>query len=151
MGEYIIQVANICRNRYNSVNYVIAGDINQDNLDQLHSLDLEERVQLPTRGQSHLDLVWSNLSKSQSWTQAPLRPFDGNGSDHNMGFVDLILPPPSKVWHYVSRRLVSEERFPAYSEELSWVDWQHMVHLSLDEQADFFNTILTSLADKYFP
>ena len=75
LQEYIIQVANICRNRYSSVNYVIAGDINQDNLEQLRSLDMEERVQLPT---GTLKSIWTAkfstgdfIGLSDSWNKDP--------------------------------------------------------------------------------
>ena len=151
LQDHILEVFNVCRNRYQNVHFIAAGDINQDSLDSLASIDMEEQIRLPTRGLSHLDHVWSTLSVSQSWTQPPLAPNIGKRSDHRMGFCDLILPPPSKKWQTVRKRIVRGENVEPFGNELQASDWQSMRNMELDDQVDFFTKRLDFLLDKYFP
>ena len=149
--DHILEIMSDLREKYSRIVFVIGGDANHIPLGDLNGADLVEVIDLPTRKQSKLDVVYTDMPKKQSWLQPPLTGNQGNKSDHSIGYAEVALPPIIRKFYTTKRRKVTKKARERYSESLGMVDWKQMEGLTLDEMVEFFNNTITSLSDKYFP
>ena len=130
---------------------ILAGDFNQFKHQRVcSSFGLKQIVKQPTRGNSILDKIFTNISKYYDCPRvvAPI-----GLSDHN----SILLEPLKSYANFGSRstRLVRDSR-PSnrklVREKLSQVNWSPLYSMqSCDEQFQFFSSTVNSIVETFLP
>ena len=152
--NHILEVISYYANRHKNLYVVIGADSNDLDLSDMISCGFEQLVSQPTRGDKTLDVILSDLTQvGDSWVTKPLAPDDeGASSDHNIPFVELLLPKVHPGYETVWRRKFKRSSLDKFKAEFTGRDWDTaMFGLDLDSRVTLLNETLDNLTNKYFP
>ena len=136
---------------------IVGGDFNHRDI--TGAVGLAEPITLvqtgPTRGNSTIDLVYTNVPASvrEARVLPPLESTTGNQSDHKCVYVAAEFPAVRKFhWEIKMRRLRNLEREKAFEKDLSEWDWNRLEEK--DDVDDMWNEIreaINTLTERHFP
>ena len=117
--------------------------------------DFEQLVTTPTRGNSTIDVILSNVAPLHSETLVlpPLQAATGAVSDHRCVYTEVAFPKHrGYVWHVKMRRTRDPARETSFANELEEVDWETRLRgLDADRMADCLEVTIKELTEKHFP
>ena len=135
---YITKTMEDLRKKYGNIHFIISGDRNNLKLPGLSGI-LDEHIKKPTRKQRKLDVVFSDLDPhGQSRTTCGLSPDSfivkkgkrtknkGVKADHDMAFIDLMLPASSGGWYSTRNRKANKTAVENFSEDLKRQTWREL-------------------------
>ena len=136
--------------------FFVGGDLNKRDLGPAFR-DFNDIVQLnytPTRGNSCLDIMYSNVDSQESKVWPPLETVDGTRSDHDC-VVFSIKEERKKSFSWVRRpvRRLTDKGCRRFEKELAGIDWENLLHESLgpDQMVVRFEEVMEKLTDRIFP
>ena len=152
MRDHVINGVDSMVRKHPYCGVLLTGDFNQLNDKFLKThYRYAQLVKVPTRGQSTLDKIWTNMSPVYD---TPITLSELGSSDHNM----VLLRPThghslvkgSTV--RVTIRCMSSDNRAKFSAMLSAVRWETMFRMrSCEEQFIFYQTVIDQLMCQCFP
>ena len=152
MRDHVINGVDSMVREHPHCGVLLTGDFNQLNDKFLKThYRYAQLVKVPTRGQSTLDKIWTNMSPVYD---TPITLSELGSSDHNM----VLLRPThghslvkgSTV--RVTIRCMSSDNRAKFSAMLSAVRWETMfIMRSCEEQFTFYQTVIDQLMCQCFP
>ena len=149
------------KNKHREPYIMIAGDFNQwDVCQALEDYeDLIEVVTPPTRGDRHIDKIFTNWHDdiSDAGCVPPLETellgMSKTYSDHNVQYACARLPRRERaVWETFSHRPCSDQAAAAFKQDLESVDWSEVIGASgSNAKASKYQNIIDDLIEKNFP
>ena len=135
----------------------VAGDF--DHRDVAGAVSLAEQVGQvqtgPTRGNSTIDVVYSNVQDSiiESLTLPPLQDISGRDRDHRCVYVTAAFKATHNfTWEVKKRRLRDQRREDASASEFKEADWSSLAETqSADGKWGVVEHVIKTLTDKHFP
>ena len=140
---------------------ILAGDFNQWDIGAalLEFSDMEEVSTPPTRGDRHIDKIftnWGNLIE-ESGCIPPLEAVSPEGhrthSDHNIQYVVSRLPKKEPArWNTVTFRHYTPRGEADFLSELSHTDWSNLLAMNgPNAKTDLFHSLIEDLTSRHFP
>ena len=161
--DHIIQTIHMIRSRFdNSVNFIIAGDTNKTNYqDILDSYGaLKQCVEVNTRKGASLSIILSDLHSlyHPPTTLKPLQVDEqktGKDSDHDM----IVFAPKSNINFKVIRkkrtvkcRPLPDSKIPDFGRDIQCQSWNDVINESdIDVKVFNFHRTILNICEKYFP
>lgn len=130
---------------------LLLGDFNQLPDSQLKSFPLQQIVTCPTRGNSILDKIYTNVT---DWYQTPIILPGVSRSDHEAIHLKPAADPrrPSRSIRVFYRRLVSPNRKALLCDELKRVNWTPLFTMnSCQFMVNYFYSVMIDLLDRHMP
>ena len=152
MRDHVINGVDSVVRKHPNCGVLITGDFNQLNDTFLKThYRYAQIVKVPTRGQSTLDKIWTNMSPVYD---APITLSELGSSDHN---IVLLKPTHGQFLEKgspvrVTIRCMSSDNRAKFSAMLSVVKWETMFRMrSREEQLTFYQTVIDQLMCRCFP
>ena len=109
----------------------------------------------PTRGESTIDLVYTNAVNAHVDTRVlpPLESIRGTTSDHRCVYTEVKFPPERNyVWTTQLRRTRDERREKAFAEDMLNRDWGPLTCAeNVDVMVGILEEAISELTDRHFP
>ena len=152
MRDHVINGVDSMVRKHPNCGVLLTGDFNQLNYTFLKThYRYAQIVKVPTRGQSTLDKIWTNMSPVYD---APITLSELGSSDHN---IVLLRPTHGHSLEKgspvrVTIRCMSSDNRAKFSAMLSVVKWETIFRMrSREEQFTFYQTVIDQLMCRCFP
>ena len=155
LKEAISTEVSAVRIAYNNPIIIVAGDFNHRDLGPaLNEVADVSLVQTPpTRGDSTIDLVYTNIASEITDTAVlpPLQSLGGVDSDHKCVFVAATLKEARKFkWTVKMKRSRDPKKEEAFTAELAAWNGDSLAG-DADDMAEELERVIRTLTDKHFP
>ena len=158
MQEHLVEMISIFKTQEPSAEFIIAGDVNNDDFEDLNSVaDLKDVVKEPTRvttrTSSCLDKIYSTLPHASTVVLNPISSNDGQSvSDHKTPVAEFYLRRRSTNWTTYWRRQFAPNNHRRFSEYMSSLNWKEYPKAhGVDQMVDDFQCLLSRAVDVCFP
>ena len=128
--DVIVNLVGTFKRKYDTPYFLLGGDFNKRNIQRELKVypDLKLEITPPTRGNNHLDLIFSNFPQyiTRSGVTDPIFNLTGTETDHMTVFVNAKMPrvPEYKTesYSYYKQTVESDKKMCLY---LKSIDWQY--------------------------